>query len=75
MDLSTLSIRELIAELTTLEDAFQGRTEKGLSASRRRVLEQRQELLCQELRSRPLPDTVGATPPLDAGPAAATIPA
>lgn len=57
MDLSTLSIRELFAELTTVENALQGRTEQRLSPSRRQVLEQHQDRLCQELRSRPLVDT------------------
>lgn len=52
MDLSKLTIRELFAELTTVEDTLQGRTEKKLSASRRRVLKQHESLLFQELRSR-----------------------
>lgn len=60
MDLSTLSIRELFAELTKVEDALQGRTELRLSASGRHVLEQHQERLCQELRSRPSLPGVGA---------------
>lgn len=57
MDLSTLSIRELFAELTTVEDALQGRTAQPLTRSRRRVLEQHQERLCQELRARTPADT------------------
>ncbi len=61
MDLSRLSIRELFAELTAVEDALQGRTEQRLSASRRRALERHQDRLCRELRSRPLADTSVAT--------------
>lgn len=85
MDLSTLSIRELFTELTTVEDALQGRSEQRLSASRRRVLEQHQDRLCQELRSRPSAGTPHratphrATPhlatPQDARQASGTVPA
>ena len=76
MDLSTLTIRELFAELTAIEDALHGRTETMLTASRRRVLEQHQDRICRELRSRTpgevlLPDAAGPAPP----PVTATVPA
>lgn len=73
MELSTLTIRELFAELTAVEDALHGRTEQGLTASRRRMLEHQQDRICQELRSR---SPVEVLPPAAAGsePAGVTIP-
>lgn len=75
MDLSTLTIRELFAELTLIEDALHGRTEERLTPSRRRVLERHQDQICRELRSRTpgevLPAAAGPAPP----PVAATVPA
>lgn len=75
MDLSTLSIRELFAELTTVEDALQGRTEQRLSTSRRRVLQQHQDRLCDELRARRPAQTPTLATPLGARKAPGTIPA
>lgn len=70
MELSHLTIREIFAELTIIEDALQGRTEPRLSASRRRLLEARQERLCAELHSRVPGDLLSApsTPPSSVGP-------
>ncbi len=78
MDLSTLTIRELFAELTTVEDALQGRTPQTLSPSARRAMEEHQERLCRELRSRTLEDTPASPTPRRrprARPVTGTVPA
>lgn len=75
MHLSTLSIRKLCAELTTVENALQGRTEQRLSPSRRRVLEQHQDRLAQELRSRALVDTFTVPTPQESQSVEGSFPA
>ncbi|MCK0112992.1 hypothetical protein MWU75_12655 [Ornithinimicrobium sp. F0845] len=74
MDLSTLTIREIFAQLTIIEDALQGRTEQRPSASRRRLLEQQQDRLCQELRSR-VPEDLRSTEPPRKSPPVPPVPA
>ncbi len=74
MDLSTLTIREIFAQLTTIEDALHGRAGTTVSPARRRLLELHQDRLCEELHARVPEDQVTAEVPGES-PAAGSVPA